>query len=166
MSDSTVTSGRGGYIAAPTGYVKMGMIRYNLDRGVRMHVGKMPHLKRPQRHSVSEALIELRALLNETQQQFANRLGTAVTTIARYETSRPPKGRVLAQLEQIAQAEGHSVCGDAFRIALEKDLGISVSGPGKRARRRSQVRQKTLGSSILARSLPMPMTNRSVKPTW
>lgn len=90
-----------------------------------MKTGKITHSKNnPYRHSVSEALIQLRALLGETQQRFANRLGTAVTTIARYETSRPPKGKVLAQLEQIARKEGKGECADVFRRALEKELGF------------------------------------------
>jgi len=88
------------------------------------------------RHSVSRALIELRKLLGETQQQFASRLGTAITTIARYETSRPPRGRVLARLEQIARSEGHTNCARTFRSALERELGVRA--PTKRVARKGR----------------------------
>jgi transcriptional regulator with XRE-family HTH domain len=113
-----------------------------------MHVGKAggvklldrpakPGVSPPRRSVVSQALIELRKLLGETQQQFANRLGTAITTIARYETTRPPRGRVLVRLEQIARSEGHKNCARAFRSALEKEFGVQA--PAVRIARKRRV---------------------------
>lgn len=75
------------------------------------------------RNPISEALVQLRAGLKETQQQFANRMHTAITTIARYETSRPPKGKVLAELERIAIENDLPDCAAVFRAALAKELG-------------------------------------------
>lgn len=70
-----------------------------------------------------EALKKLRLGLKETQQTFANRMKTAITTIARYETSRPPRGRALVQLEKIARENGFEEYANVFRDALNEDLG-------------------------------------------
>lgn len=96
-----------------------------------------PGVSPPRRSVVSQALIELRKLIGETQQQFANRLGTAITTIARYETTRPPRGRVLVRLEQIARSKGHKKCARAFRSALEKEFGVQA--PAIRVARKGRV---------------------------
>ena len=48
----------------------------------------------------------LRNAIGETQQQFAQRIGTTVTTVARYETNRPPKGAALEQLSALARSVG------------------------------------------------------------
>ena len=52
--------------------------------------------------SVSDAVRKLRKELGESQQQFAYRMKTAIRTVARYETVRPPKGKVLRQLAVMA----------------------------------------------------------------
>jgi transcriptional regulator with XRE-family HTH domain len=72
-----------------------------------------------ERHSLSIAVSELRHELGETQQQFAGRLGVAVTTIARYETSHPPSGMVLDTLRLIAEANKRNDLARAFRVASE-----------------------------------------------
>ncbi len=59
------------------------------------------------RSNLSEAVRELRNRLNETQQKFANRMETAIATIARYETSRSPSGEALLKLRSIAEQNGH-----------------------------------------------------------
>ena len=71
------------------------------------------------RSAISDAIIKLRATLGESQQQFANRLGSAVTTIARYETSRPPRGKALAQLADLARSTGQLELARVFSDALE-----------------------------------------------
>ena len=48
-------------------------------------------------------VIELRAALGDTQEKFAARLRTALSTVARYETSRPPTGGMLMRLAAIAE---------------------------------------------------------------
>jgi transcriptional regulator with XRE-family HTH domain len=58
------------------------------------------------RHAASQAVIDLRKALGMTQQQFAVEvLGTAVTTIARYETTHPPPRDVLERLWKISQSQ-------------------------------------------------------------
>lgn len=64
---------------------------------------------------VSKAVGELRALLGDSQQAFSNRLGLAINTIARYETSREPSGEVLLTLSELAEKHGHFQWRDFFR---------------------------------------------------
>lgn len=52
---------------------------------------------------VAEAIKALRAELDESQQQFSDRLGVVVRTIARYELEKPPGGEVLSRLATIAR---------------------------------------------------------------
>jgi transcriptional regulator with XRE-family HTH domain len=61
-----------------------------------------------EKQQISLAVIELRRRLGETQQDFANRLGIALPTVARYETSSPPRGAVLDRIAQLAR-ENHFV---------------------------------------------------------
>jgi hypothetical protein len=60
--------------------------------------------------------------LQESQQAFAYRMKSAVRTIARYETVRPPRGSVLAQLEGVALEAGRADLATVFRQALAQEL--------------------------------------------
>ena len=55
---------------------------------------------------VSEAVRNLRLALGESQQAFAYRMKTAIRTIARYETIRPPKGKALSEFFRVAAEIG------------------------------------------------------------
>lgn len=70
-----------------------------------------------------QATKRLRKALGDTQQAFAHRLGLAVSTVVRYELSRPPKGKVLAQFERLAIAAGHADLAAIFRDALTAEIG-------------------------------------------
>jgi transcriptional regulator with XRE-family HTH domain len=83
-----------------TGYVKVEIMARPTDR---------------KRDPLSLAVIELRTSLADTQQQFAARLRSALSTVARYETSRPPAGDVLLQLAQIAEKNRLSKLQNLFR---------------------------------------------------
>lgn len=48
--------------------------------------------------NTSTAVRELREALGETQQEFGTRFGSVVRTISRWESSRPPSGKVLADM--------------------------------------------------------------------
>src|SRR5579864_8792717 len=74
------------------------------------------------RNPLSRAVIELRIALGETQQAFAARLGTAIATVARYETSRPPSVVALVQLALIAQKAGRSDLVKLFMSVLGLQL--------------------------------------------
>jgi hypothetical protein len=74
-------------------------------------------------NAVTAAVRELREVLGESQQQFALRMQTAIRTIARYETVRPPKGKVLRQLEELALESRQLELARIFRIALTEEMG-------------------------------------------
>lgn len=74
---------------------------------------------------VAEAVRQLRTALGESQQAFAYRMKTAIRTIARYETVRPPKGKVLADFFQVASETGHEELAILFRNALTAEIGIA-----------------------------------------
>jgi transcriptional regulator with XRE-family HTH domain len=73
--------------------------------------------------SVSAAVRALRKALGESQQQFAYRMKTAIRTVARYETVRPPKGKVLKQLEIMATENSLPHLAEVFHRALDQELG-------------------------------------------
>jgi transcriptional regulator with XRE-family HTH domain len=76
------------------------------------------------RLAAKRAVVALRNALDLTQQKFAGISNTAVTTIARYETSHPPSGKVLLRLAEIAQENGLLDLSIQFRlIYLEEVLG-------------------------------------------
>jgi transcriptional regulator with XRE-family HTH domain len=75
--------------------------------------------------SVSDAVRALRAALDESQQSFAYRMKTAIRTIARYETVRPPKGKALAELYRVAEETGNAELADIFRDALTAEIGVA-----------------------------------------
>ena len=70
------------------------------------------------------AFRQLREALGETQQSLAYRLNTAIRTIARWETTQPPSGKTLVQLEALARKAGKAEIADVFREALRKELGL------------------------------------------
>ena len=89
-------------------------------------------MARPTKRSknpISEVLVQLRQALGENQQQFANRTKTAITTIARYETSRPPKGKALAQFARLANEARRPDLAARFDQALAADLGEVSRSP-------------------------------------
>jgi len=77
------------------------------------------------KNPVGQAVRELRTALGESQQAFAYRMKTAIRTIARYETVRPPKGRALAELQQVATDTGHQKLASIFKDALIAELGTA-----------------------------------------
>ena len=76
-----------------------------------------------QQDPLNEAVRALRTALGESQQAFAYRMQTAIRTIARYESSRPPKGKALAEFSRMADDTGHHKLAAIFRDALMAELG-------------------------------------------
>ena len=62
-----------------------------------------PRTRKEPPSRLSAAVTQLRQALGQTQQQFAQTLGTAVTSIARYETSRNPSGPILVRLKDLTR---------------------------------------------------------------
>lgn len=73
-------------------------------------------------NEVTEAVRSLRQHLGDTQQQFAARLSLAISTVVRYELSRPPRGKHLAQFERLATEHRLNKEATVFRNALNLEL--------------------------------------------
>jgi len=78
----------------------------------------------PQTRAITGAVRELREALGETQQQFANRMRTAIRTIARWETIQRPRGKVLRDLVRIANAAKRPDIAVVFERAQVAELSI------------------------------------------
>jgi transcriptional regulator with XRE-family HTH domain len=75
-----------------------------------------------QKSPVSQALADLRKAMGKTQQEFAvHVLDCAISTLARYETSDPPRGDVLLRLAEIADKAGQQGQAEAFRAAYREE---------------------------------------------
>src|SRR5690242_16724875 len=72
---------------------------------------------------LSDAVKALRSALGDTQHAFANRMNTAIRTVARWETTRAPSGGSLAQLEHLAAKQGFEDLAGIFRAAIAAELG-------------------------------------------
>jgi transcriptional regulator with XRE-family HTH domain len=84
----------------------------------------MPRPTSRKKSELSKAVIELRTFLGESQQAFSNRLGVALSTIARYETNYQPSGEMLLRLAELA-ANHRETFGprDIFYSAYADELG-------------------------------------------
>ncbi len=83
-----------------------------------------PRTKSKEPSEVSRAVVALRTALGQTQQQFAQTLGTAITTIARYETDRSPRSNALAKLFSVAHHHKLDDLKRTFAKALAADIGV------------------------------------------
>jgi transcriptional regulator with XRE-family HTH domain len=70
------------------------------------------------RSGLASAIVRLREALGETQLEFSKRLGATPGTIARYETTRQPRGETLKRLYRIA-AKHHPPSANAFLLAMD-----------------------------------------------
>lgn len=73
---------------------------------------------------LSGAVSELRRRLGDTQPAFASRLGSSIRSVANYESDRPPKGRALVKLAEVAHRQGHTDLAGTFVAALSRELGV------------------------------------------
>jgi hypothetical protein len=81
-------------------------------------------------HPASRAVVSLRNSLGKTQQAFAVEfVKTAVTTVARWETSHPPRGRTLIRLAEVADQAGFTGLGEEFRFLYAKEAIASLKTP-------------------------------------
>jgi transcriptional regulator with XRE-family HTH domain len=66
----------------------------------------------------------LRIALSMTQQQFAVKMEWSISSVVRYETSRPPRGHALVELERVAVDSNFDDFSRCLRLAIRRDLGI------------------------------------------
>lgn len=90
-------------------------------------------MKSEEEPTVNEAVRELRLALGESQEAFAQRLNTSVRTVSRYETVRPPRGKLLAQFSQLARKENLNEIADLFDDALARELYGNTTEKGVRS---------------------------------
>ena len=72
---------------------------------------------------VMDTVRQTRRAMGLTQSDFAIRLGKSLATVVRYETLRPPKGRTLVKLHEIAETAGLAEFAEVFKAALAQELG-------------------------------------------
>ena len=86
----------------------------------------MPRPTSRKKSELSKAVVDLRTFLGDSQQAFSNRLGVALNTVARHETSRPPSGEMLFKLAQLAAKNQQTFPQrDIFFSAYADELGKS-----------------------------------------
>src|SRR5947209_11787397 len=98
---------------------------------------------------VSQAVRDLRHAYEESQQAFAYRTKTAIRTIARYETVRPPRGAELGQFLELAIAKGRTDLAEIFGKAMADELNM-----------RAERIPRTVEENIYADLLFLMMRNR------
>ena len=81
--------------------------------------------KKQKINPISEAVRSLRVALGDSQQAFAYRMKTAIRTIARYETTRPPKGKALSEFYRVALEVGNQDLATVFRNSLTAEMGVA-----------------------------------------
>lgn len=69
------------------------------------------------KHLTSEVLIALRHELGLTQQLFAIKLGCAITSVGRWESSDPPAGETLVRLARFCNQNNQPQFRDKFMAA-------------------------------------------------
>jgi transcriptional regulator with XRE-family HTH domain len=75
-------------------------------------------------NAVSDAVRQLRKRVRLTQQEFAEWMDVAITTVARWETTRPPSRGKLAVLRLLAQGLGEYGLAGTFGKALAAELNV------------------------------------------
>lgn len=79
---------------------------------------------------VQEAMRELRSQLGISQEKLARQLDLTLKTISRYETVKPPTGKVLTKLHDLAANAGRSDLAKVFGLAAaEAELGTRFRLP-------------------------------------
>ena len=73
---------------------------------------------------INEAVRKLRLALGDTQQQFAQRLGLAISSVVRYELTSEPGPAVLVQLANLAAERDLPEVAEPLNRALLNDLGV------------------------------------------
>jgi transcriptional regulator with XRE-family HTH domain len=76
--------------------------------------------------TVTECVKALRIALDDTQQEFAQRLGLAISTVVRYESTRAPRGVALMKLTRLAGDNGLVHIVEMFRYAISSDAGLEL----------------------------------------
>lgn len=82
----------------------------------------MSQLKSVTDAELQQAIRELRAQLGLSQQQLAQKIGKSYGIVQRYEQRKPPTGRAILPLLQLAEANGLTDLVNVLRRGLVRDL--------------------------------------------
>ena len=66
----------------------------------------------------------IRIAVGDTQQQFAERMGWSISSVARYETCRTIQGVALLATERFATERGYNDMAELLRNSIRKDAGL------------------------------------------
>lgn len=105
------------------------------------------------RSEVSEGIRNLRIAIGDTQQQFANRLDLAMSTVVRYESSREPRGTELARFWRLAMEQRLPEYAEVFAKAMGEELEM-----------RAERIPRTIEESLYVDLLFLLMRNRDKLP--
>jgi transcriptional regulator with XRE-family HTH domain len=83
--------------------------------------------KEPGTPTVTQAVRQLRIKLGDTQQEFAQRLGLAISTVVRYESTRPPRPGVLKRYYALAVENNLYDVAAMFQEAIVGQVAIAPS---------------------------------------
>lgn len=72
------------------------------------------------RHPASDAVLDLREALEKTQPELAMMVGASRTSVARWETSHPPRGETLLRLAKFAKQQAIGKHGPTVGESLGK----------------------------------------------
>lgn len=89
---------------------------------------------------ICQTVKRLRLELGDTQQEFAQRLGLAISTVVRYEHNRAPKGRELADLYRLAGKHDLHECAKILHDSLTEWLFRTNGLPHRKAKKSERER--------------------------
>jgi len=120
--------------------------------------------KKQVQSTVSDAVRELRVSLGESQQVFAYRIKSAIRSVARWESVRPPKGKTLALLERIARENGQPQLAKRFQDALVQELQVPEFSFTLDTRPRND--EEAFHVSLLLDILRTPAYSKTLRQEW
>jgi transcriptional regulator with XRE-family HTH domain len=91
--------------------------------------------KSKSRPKLSQALIELRTRLEDTQESMSRRLDVSMHSIAIWETKRAPAGVMLLRLSKLAEEHQHADLAKIFADAVENEKRLDHEDLLREARR-------------------------------
>jgi transcriptional regulator with XRE-family HTH domain len=83
-------------------------------------------MSRRKKTQIQQAVVDLRKRLSLTQRELAAALNATVTTVCRWETSRPPSGASVLQLAHFARSAGETEIANIFNESFSQEFHVDV----------------------------------------
>ena len=103
---------------------------------------------------MSRAIVELRKLLGDSQQDLSNRLGLALNTITRYEMGRDPSEEALREFSTLAAVNGNRQLANFFgrqyilKMAGRPESRLTTAQPTASEPAIGYLTQKLIGKEV------------------